>query len=426
MDMADASTTDPSTLDGLQAQLTVAERRVHQGGDLVRTLEHQDDDGASTVSVMFEAAAVESTPVPLASNTPPAPLAVDAATAAATATAATTATATAALTHGDRVALLKQIAKQAQEVAQFTGTGGMAMGIEDVRSPAVKTLLLVCQERLGGLRVVRDAQLEEIAARKAGTQRTLSQLMAGRQQAAQVALGTIARTWVHAVGPLLHKSPECGAHDVWRALVQDVSRQAAQFPAALAHPSDFVADVRVALAEARRQAEAAAGEASSSQDLLSALEQADDLDTVCAKYLHTVTSWHAVYTQTEAALADATADACVHTCHEEFVRRSTRVLGACHDAIQAMLQTTPQGGATIVARGGPGVVLSMSADIQAQHARAAFEALRARAAFELAEMEMCVHGRETPWHSTLPSSDTQLFPPLTSLPFGNGRSTSGT
>ena len=208
--------------------------------------------------------------------------------------------------------------------------------------------------------------------------------------------------------------------------MKDICSQAESFHGvATVHPSDFVADVRVAICETRRQAEGAAGETRSTA-LHGVLALMEDLDTVCAKYLNAVMSWHAVATEAELGAVNATADACAAACVEEYHRRSARVLASCRDTIRRTLEGG-QPAFTVTAGGGRGQDegLFMSPEIREQRARAAFEVLRSRAAFELADMELCVYGSETPWHSTLQSSGTLPSPPPTNPQSGNGRTTTG-
>jgi hypothetical protein len=306
------------------------------------------------------------------------------------------------MTYGEYVIHCRQYAKAAQDVA--TGMGSIT---EDVRSPAIKALLLVAQERLSYLAVQRDTQLAQIAARKKGTAETLGQVAAMRTETALTCFQTVRDTWQDRVGPALLAAPECMAHAVWHALVRDI---AATDPHV--HPEDYVADVRVAVTEARRQAEAAAGEMSAkaggvSPQLQHALTVAEDLESVCAKYLDATTSWHAIATEAEQTVVELTADACTHTCQQEFFRRSTQVLETCRSMIRTTLAQHHDTSAMLAGD---------QIRISPQHARAAYEALRARAAFELAELEMSVHGLETPWHSTLPASVTPQYHPPTSRP----------
>ncbi len=387
----------------LQEQLEAAERTTMQGGDLVRTLGREDNsggvggggggadgdrdgrddegDGASSIgaSVIMQAA----TTAPI--------------------TALTTVPMPARMTHGERVAHLRERAKTAQGVAQY-------LGGEDVRSPVIKTLLLVCEERLAALRAARDVQDQAIQARRTSTIETLRQVLAYRQASANTRLQAIQDAWFGKIGPALLECPECKQHDVWCALVQDILVHGKS-----SHASDFVADVRVAISEARRQVDdtGVAGSVSGiSARLVTVLGFIEDLDMVCAEYLDCVASWQAVATEAELAVVDATAQACAKAAEQEFYRRSARVLATCEDAIMGVLAKD----------------LGMTAagtEIQLQHTKAAQEALRSRAAFELATMEMCVFGLETPWRSTLQGNDTQLSPPPISRLFQNGRTTTG-
>ncbi len=277
------------------------------------------------------------------------------------------------LTYGSRVAKLREDAIKKQGVAQFLNAE------EDANCPAVSKLLAVCRLHIDSLRAHEAAQTQALHMELRGRRDTNTLLEAHRKKRARENLACIKHTWTKSVGPVLREAREWDA--TWQVLLENISQQCAG-DSTQHHPSDLVVDVQGALTQARALAEARARAVTAGEPMIpgpldTALVLAGDLCTLCDNYLEAVTSWRAVATQAELEVMSATARACTQAIQDEFLRRATRTVAACRTAIQTLLAVPPL--------------------VHDQTAVAAYNALCSRAALELAQVEMSVHGMQTPW-----------------------------